>query len=139
MAIKNTSIFFNIFILSAALFAIGGGPWGSDLLGALFEQKLKNIIVITSGIISVIFFILYLSEKNKFKRSIKTIGNNQYSSTVASYIERENINPELIEKTIQLGSSVKRDDTIKYSWVNSEGDKYLVITNIKGVILEISC
>ncbi|USF86417.1 hypothetical protein [Candidatus Endoriftia persephonae] len=139
MAEKNTSIFFSIFILSIAIFAIGGDPWSSDLLGAVFEKQTKNYILVASGIISAISFILYLSEKNKFKRSIKKIGNEYYSNTVASHIERENINPEVIEKTIQFGSSIKRNDIIKYSWVNPEGSKYLVITNLKGVILEVSC
>ncbi len=136
---KNTSIFFNIFILSFSIFAISAGPWSSDILGALFEENTKRYILIISGCVSLITFILYLSEKNKFNRSIKKLGNNYYTQPAVDFIKKENISPETVDNIIKAGSVIKRNDSLKYTWTNPEGIKYIIITNTKGVVSEVAC
>ncbi len=131
---KNTSIFFKIFILSFAIFAIGIGPWSSDILGTLFEETTKRNILILSGCVSLIAFILYLSEKNKSKRSIKKLGNNYYTQSAIDFIKNENISPETVDDIIKAGSVIKRNGSLKYTWTNSEGIKYIIITNTKGIV-----
>ena len=139
MHINREPIFFNIFILAFAVLAIGGGPWSSDLLGAIFQPETKKHILITAGTISVISLILYLSEKNKFKRSLSKVGINYYTEAALSYINEAKISPDTIEQIIQEGNKTKSTNTIKYTWQNPEGKKYLVITNSKGVVLEVAC
>jgi len=135
---KNTSIFFNIFILSFAIFAIGIGPWSSDILAALFDEVTKHYILIISGSVSLITFILHLSEKNKSKRSIKKLGNNYYTQSAADFIKKEKISPETVDNIIKAGSVTKRSDSLKYTWTNSEGIKYIIITNTKGIVSEVA-
>ena len=136
---NRESIYLNISVLSAAVFVIGVGPWGSDLFGSVFQVTTKNYILITSATISVINLILYLSEKNKFKRSLTQLGSNYYSESAISDITKENIKPEIIDTIIQNGNSKKRKSIITYTWENTEGLKYFVITDNNGVVLEVAC
>ena len=88
---------------------------------------------------SLITFILYLSEKNKFNRSIKKLGNNYYTQPAVDFIKKENISPETVDNIIKAGSVIKRNDSLKYTWTNPEGIKYIIITNTKGVVSEVAC
>ena len=92
---KNTSIFFLIFIFSSIIL-VGTGAWGADVLGFFFEKDTKKYILIISGCISLITFILYLSEEIKSKRSLKKLGNNYYTQSAAEFIKNKNISPETV-------------------------------------------
>ncbi len=135
---RNTSIFFIISILSF-IALVGSGAWGADVLGFFFEEKTKKFILISSAIISVIAFILYLSEEIKLKRSTKKIGNSYYTQSAINFINNKNISPETIDNIIKVGSVIKRNDSFKYTWTNPEGIKYIIITNAKGVVSEVAC
>ena len=135
---KSTSIFFIIFVLSFIIL-VGSGAWGADVLGFFFEKETKKYILIISASISIIAFILYLSEDIKYKRSIKKLGNNYYTQSAFDFINNKGISPETIDKIINVGSITKRNDSLKYTWTNQEGTKYIIITNKKGVVSEVAC
>ena len=133
---KNTSIFFIIFILSSIIL-VGTGAWGADVLGFFFEADTKKYILIISGCISVVAFILYLSDEIKSKRSLKKLGNNYYTQSAADFIKNKDISPETIDNIIKVRTVIKRSDSHKYTWTNSEGIKYIIITDTKGVVSEV--
>jgi len=138
MAHKSTSIFFMIFITSIIVL-VGTGAWGADVLGFFFEKVTKEYILIISGGISLVSFILYLSEDIKFKRSTKKLGNNYYTQSAADFINNKNISPKIVDNIIKTGSVTKRADSLKYTWTNQEGIKHIIITNKKGVVTEVAC
>ncbi len=138
MSHRNTSIFFIISILSFTILT-GSGAWGADVLGFFFKEETKKYILIASAIISIIAFILYLSEEIKLKHSIKKLGNNYYTLSAIDFINNKNIPPETIDNIIKVGSVIKRNNSLKYTWTNPKGIKYIIITNAKGVVLEVAC
>jgi len=139
MDINRGSLFFNLSILSGAVFAIGVGPWGSDLFGTWFQPETKKNILITSGTIALVSFILYLSVKNAFQRSLHKVGLYNYSESALNYINTSGIKPEIIERIIKEGKKSESTRSVKYIWLDPDGKKYIVITNSKGVILEVAC
>ena len=130
--------YFYIFILSFSLLAVGGGPWSSDLFGSIFEIGTKNKILITVAIVSFISLILYIAEKNRLDRSLTKLGSYVYSDVALNKMNESNITPEEIEQIIHEGNQSKSSRSMKYSRVNAEGKKFLVIIK-NNVIVDIAC
>ena len=123
-------------IASLGIMAIGLGPWGSDLLGSVFSQEVKNYIIFASFIASLSFFLGYLKAEQLGASKFTKHGNRQYSSEALEQLRANGISIESIEFIIANGNRTMRRQSIKYS--GSVGSKtVLVYTNLNNAVTDV--
>ena len=136
--LKHNSVYGKLAIIFVVLF-FGGNYYGANVYEHYLGKDIEKYILYSTALLAIIFGVLYVAEKNKYKRSLINIYGRLYTPEASEYVTQYSISPSTIESAIKKGSRTVRDDSIKYKWTENSIGNIIVITNKANVVLGVSC